>query len=100
MDQERENRDQTIAQVEAFKNGIQHRNIEDMVFIMEELKKITDDLRARYDDCENYKLFHVLVGSSEKSPSEKFDFPGKDSILEIIERIEQALKEHKKKVEN
>lgn len=39
-------------------------------------------LRKKYPDCQDYELFHFLVGSTMR-PEEmatKFDFPGEDSI--------------------
>jgi len=47
------------------------------------------ELRAKYPDCEDYALFHVLIGSTppEGFVAKMFDFPGDDSIANLIESL-------------
>lgn len=48
------------------------------------------ELRNKYPDCEEYELFHFLVGSSIREGHEPahFDFPGEDSIETFLRRQE------------
>lgn len=48
---------------------------------------ITDKLEDKYPDAEEYRLYHVLAGSSPRGDCPKFDFPGDDSIVKTVEDL-------------
>ncbi|MES3005195.1 MAG: hypothetical protein V4690_03770 [Patescibacteria group bacterium] len=55
-------------------------------------KRVTDkatEIKNKYPDYINYRMWHVLVGSTvdEKNPSTKFDFPDKDSLADFIRSL-------------
>jgi len=47
-----------------------------------------DNLRRNYPDCQGYRLFHVLSGSSvDENQCDKFDFPDEDSVEKFINEL-------------
>lgn len=41
--------------------------------------KIVNELKVKYPDCENYEMYHVLIGSTpQREKIKNFDFPEKE----------------------
>lgn len=45
------------------------------------------ELLKKYPDARDYRLFHILIGSSVDREMEKFDFPGDDSVEQFINSL-------------
>lgn len=43
------------------------------------------ELESRYPDFLDYRLYHLLIGSTPSKKCSKFDFPGEDSIEKFIQ---------------
>lgn len=50
--------------------------------------KFVDNLKKEYPDYEEYRLYHLLIGSTPWQECSKFDFPGEDSIEKLINSLE------------
>lgn len=57
----------------------------------EKICDFVSQLRNSGLDCENYLLYHLLIGStpSEETPPQKYDFEGEYSIKRFIENLYQ-----------
>ena len=51
----------------------------------------SEDIRSKYPDYQDYRLYHLAAGSTPKSECPKFDFPGEDSIELFLEEAESKL---------
>ena len=58
--------------------------IEDILSFHDRVFGKAKELRDKYPDYEDYKLYHLLIGSTVYDRS-KFDFPGEDSIIKFLE---------------
>ena len=58
--------------------------MEDLLSFHERVLDKTKELRAKYPDYNDYRLYHFLIGSTVYDRA-KFDFPGEDSVQKFIE---------------
>jgi hypothetical protein len=52
-----------------------------------------EHLQSVQMDCENYELYHLLVGSTSMQKCPNFDFPEDDSIAKFIEDMYKKMKQ-------
>jgi lysyl-tRNA synthetase class I len=73
----------SLKSIEKIKETLEEKN-----FFEEDSVKITSLLRKKYPDAEKYYLYHLVAGSTP-SPEKSlyFDFPGEDSIYEILRKL-------------
>ncbi len=53
----------------------------------DKLRKFIEKLRVKYEDCQDYQLYHFLIGSTPDRELSKIDFPGGDSIEKFINSL-------------
>ncbi|MCX6701674.1 MAG: hypothetical protein NTX96_00570 [Candidatus Zambryskibacteria bacterium] len=56
-------------------------------YVQDEIVKKVKGLRKKYPDWQNYRVYHLLVGSDLLEPTKYFDFPGDDSIEKFIRSL-------------
>jgi len=70
---------------------------EKRIAFYEELCDFAGELKKKYPDYFDYRLYHVLIGSTPWAPCLKIDFPGDDSVEKFINSkmvgIEKKIKE-------
>lgn len=44
-------------------------------------------MEEKYPDAQAYELFHTLIASGSTGSTNKFDFPGEDSVLLFIKKL-------------
>ncbi|HEV8601512.1 MAG TPA: hypothetical protein VGQ87_02855 [Patescibacteria group bacterium] len=82
----REGEERLIAELQSIVNSAM--NGPDVVEVYEGFGQFVDKLKKDHPDLENYRLFHVLVGSSVKEADiQKFDLPNRE-----IEKFIRSLK--------
>lgn len=64
-----------------------NRGVEEVEKTQNRLTEFSDKLREHYPNFEDYRLWHLLVGSTPKSEKFLFDFPGEDSVQTFIENL-------------
>jgi len=50
----------------------------------QKLYDFAQKLRAKYSDHADYRLYHLLIGSTSSKDLTKIDFPGEDSVEKFI----------------
>lgn len=48
-------------------------------------------LKKTHPDHENYRLYHLIIGSTPRGECPEFDFTGNDAILPFIEKLERDM---------
>lgn len=55
------------------------------------IAKFNKQIKEKYPDYIKCYLYHVLIGSSIETDTLDFDFPGEDSVLDILKSIKEYL---------
>ncbi len=53
----------------------------------EKIVEFAQVLRGKYEDFQDYLLYHVLIGSTPFHELPKVDFPGDDSVEKFIDSL-------------
>lgn len=64
--------------------------------VHEKICAIAEKLKEKYSKATEYRLFHVLIGSTPRV-CPNFDFPGDDSIVKILEDLGRKYEEEEQK---
>ncbi|GEM_PF-4279405 len=48
-----------------------------------------EEIRKNHPDYQQYRLYHLLVGSTPEKDADKFDFPDEDSIENFLDPKEK-----------
>lgn len=65
---------------------------DDIVEAMETITSYTKTFLENHPDARDYKLFHILIGSTPPQSVVKIDYEGQDTVQRLLDTIEEAIK--------